>query len=123
MSNSSQEPTYSKYENEPHFVAFGGDCVQVELFLDPQNWQELLDGQSLTIDGNGYFYEGDHFFYTWNFEGGLDGELEITYFQENEKFSDGVGFIGTPRAILVNSEKLPSKLPRFTFEVQLPATC
>ena len=44
---------------------------------------------NLGIRGKGYYYEGEYFWDGWDFEGGLDGELSVSYGGDG-----GGGFIG-----------------------------
>ena len=59
------------------------------IVLTEKEYQSIIDGNPLEKEGDGYTYEGEDFSDFWSFEGGLDGELEVTY------DDGGVGFIGT----------------------------
>jgi hypothetical protein len=70
-------------------VSWGND-VGVDLTISAGQWKQISDGHSVTINGKGYFYEGERFQDVWNFAGGLDGELRVSY-------GDADGFVGTAR--------------------------
>jgi len=59
--------------------------------LTPRNWARVKSGKPLSIRGKGYYYEGKHFWDYWDFAGGLEGSLVVSY-------GDGVGFDGNLRA-------------------------
>ena len=68
-------------------VTWGYD--QHSITLTPRNWARVKKGQPLSIRGKGYYYEGEFFWDGWDFEGGLDGELSVSYGGDG-----GGGFIG-----------------------------
>ena len=57
--------------------------------LTPRNWAKVKSGKSLSIRGEGYYYEGEHFWDYWTFGGGLDGSLDVYYGEDG-----GHGFSG-----------------------------
>ena len=60
------------------------------LTLDSDDWAAVKAGEEITIDGEGYGYEGEVFSDTWRCKGGIGGELRVTYCGEEEKSeSDG----------------------------------
>ena len=59
------------------------------IVLIPRNWSRVKNGKSLSIRGKGYPYEGEFFWDYWHFDGGLTGELIVTYGNDG-----GTGFIG-----------------------------
>ena len=58
------------------------------VILSMSEWEEILSGKEFSKDGEGYGYEGEEYFDLWWFEGGLDGDVEVTY------DDGGTGFIG-----------------------------
>ena len=64
------------------------------LKLGHSEWAAICAGESLSIAGPGYRYEGQRFEDTWSFVGGLDGGLLVTYREPGLAHSDGVGFDG-----------------------------
>ena len=72
-------------------VCWGNDDVTASVHLTPRNWARIKAGKPLQISGKGYYYEGDFYQDFWNFEGGLDGGLLVTY------TDCGVGFDGILR--------------------------
>jgi hypothetical protein len=81
-------------------VSWGND-VGVNLTISAAQWKKISDGHSVTINGKGYFYEGERFQDVWNFAGGLDGELRVSY-------GDADGFVGTARDAM--AKKKPKTL-------------
>ncbi|MDB4521963.1 hypothetical protein N9100_00945 [Gammaproteobacteria bacterium] len=58
-------------------VPIGYDFLSIVLI--PRNWAKVKNGKSLSIRGKGYYYEGEHFWDYWNFSGGLQNELRVSY--------------------------------------------
>ena len=81
-------------------VSWGNDvAVDLTIFSAAQ-WKKIADGHAVTINGKGYFYEGERFQDIWHFSGGLDGELRVSY-------DEGDGFVGTARG--THSKSRPRK--------------
>jgi hypothetical protein len=47
--------------------------------LTPTQWESVMSGHSLGVEGPGYFYDGEHFQDYWSFAGGYRGTLEVSY--------------------------------------------
>jgi hypothetical protein len=47
--------------------------------LTPRNWARVKSRKELFIRGKGYYYEGEFFWDYWNFTGGLEGDLIVSY--------------------------------------------
>ncbi len=73
-------------------VWWGNDDDEASIYLTPRNWTRVKAGKPLRIRGKGYIYEAERFQDYWNFAGGMDGELEVTYGNDG-----AVGFIGRLR--------------------------
>jgi hypothetical protein len=58
--------------------------------LSPEDWAAVKSGKPLSLDGDGYDYEGEFFEDTWTFEGGLSGALVVTYGDDGAVGFDGV---------------------------------
>lgn len=58
------------------------------IILDEEQWQEILKGKPFSDSGEGYYYEGEKFSDYWEFGGGPDGKVYVTY------DGGGVGFDG-----------------------------
>ena len=50
--------------------------------LTKEEWEEILSGQEFSKEGKGYHYEGEKFYDYWWFKGGIDGEVKVTYGEE-----------------------------------------
>jgi hypothetical protein len=72
-------------------VEWGYECHAIT--LTARNWARIKAGKPLRIRGEGYWYEGDHFWDYWSFAGGLDGRLVVSYHSGTEWEADG--WIGT----------------------------
>lgn len=83
-------------------VSWGCD-VSVELAVTSRIWAKIVRGETMTIRGRGYRYEGDFFWDYWDFEGGLDGSLIVRYGSPRDHDYSGQGAITTPREALVQS--------------------
>jgi hypothetical protein len=59
------------------------------IVLTGSQWAQVKRGEQLTVKGEGYSYEGEHFSDYWAFAGGLDGNLQVTYGDDG-----GTGFVG-----------------------------
>lgn len=57
--------------------------------LTPRNWAAIKAGHSHAQRGSGYLYDAEFFWDYWKFDGGIDGELEVTYGSDG-----GCGFSG-----------------------------
>lgn len=65
------------------------------LELTDSQWESILSGKPLEIEGDGYAYEGEFFVDTWSFEGGIDGNLVVTYRPaEGGAMDEGTGYQG-----------------------------
>lgn len=71
-------------------VEWGYELHSVE--LNPKEWAEVKNGESLGKRGEGYCYEGQFFLDYWDFGGGLDGSLYVDYGDDGAN-----GFIGKLR--------------------------
>jgi len=64
------------------------DCVEASVKLTRRDWEAIKAGGEFHEIGEGYYYEGEKFQDYWNFAGGLEGSLEVTY------DGGGQGFVG-----------------------------
>jgi hypothetical protein len=64
-----------------HLSVNWGYDITVDLRVSGRNWSKICKGQSVTIRGKGYYYEGDYFWDYWDFSGGngwkARGEVRI----------------------------------------------
>lgn len=68
------------------------------LVLENAVWRRILNGEAITIEGDGFSYEGDAFIDTWLFSGGMDGELVVEYrLEKGGPMDEGTGFTGRLR--------------------------
>lgn len=75
------------------------------LSLTREQWTRIVSGSSLDIVGPGYQYEREHFQDTWHFNGGIDGELRVTYARAGGSAHDEAdGFVGTVRHALMSED-------------------
>lgn len=51
-----------------------GYGARVELSLTKSQWEKIIRGDKMFIEGEGYWYEGEFFQDNWYFSGGLDGD-------------------------------------------------
>lgn len=73
-------------------ATWGDDEVIVELTLDKDQWDRLVRGDRVEIQGGGYWYDGDWFQDIWDFNSGLDdAELIIRYGQPSVGDFSGQG--------------------------------
>ncbi len=70
------------------------------VILSMSEWEEILSGKEFTKGGEGYVYEGEAYSDVWWFEGGMDGEVEVTY------DDGGTGFSGNLSDEEINKEFL-----------------
>ena len=82
-------------------VAWGGGDVVVELDVDVTDWLEIVCGEEITLDGEGYSYDGEPFQDRWHFSGGLEGDLRVTYDSCESPGDPGDGWLGSPQSALV----------------------
>jgi hypothetical protein len=59
------------------------------VLLTQKEYQSILNGKSLEKEGEGYSYDGEEFQDYWSFEGGIDGNVVVSY---ND---GGIGFDGS----------------------------
>jgi hypothetical protein len=57
--------------------------------LTARNWSRVKAGKPLRIRGQGYWYDGEHFWDYWAFAGGMEGRLIVSYHQKTEWYADG----------------------------------
>jgi hypothetical protein len=83
----------------------GGGDVVVELDVNITDWLEIIGCEEVTLDGQGYFYDGEPFQDRWHFSGGLEGDLRVTYESRLSPGDPGDGWLGAPRRALVRVAK------------------
>jgi hypothetical protein len=96
---------------QAEFTALWGDGITVSLQVEESYWNDIVSGLQVTVEGNGYDYDGDHYLDVWEFSGGLDGDLAINYIKQggDDGDDDGVGYLGSPNDVLV--KPLPIQAP------------
>ncbi len=77
-----------------------GDVV-VGIKVKPEDWRSIMNGDQVSLRGGYYFYEGSQYGSLWEFSGGLDGDLTISYHPAGDELDIGDGYIGTPRSVLI----------------------
>ena len=100
-----------KSRDRAEFTAFWGDGITVSIQVEESDWNDIVSGLQVTIEGDGYGYDGDHYLDVWEFSGGLDGDLAINYIKQgsDDGDDDGVGYLGSPNDVLV--KPLPIQAP------------
>ena len=85
------------------FAAEWGYEIYVEIALDGADEQAFISGEPVEVVGNGYTYEGDEFSDIRKFDGGMDGNLTVSYSPiDSDDLTDvGDGFVGSPRDCLI----------------------
>jgi hypothetical protein len=84
-----------KLRNRPKFrVAWADDDIVLELSLSERNWTKLRRGESLSVRGKGYRYEGEFYWDHWDFAGGLDGDLIVRYGSPKDRDYSAQGYVG-----------------------------
>jgi hypothetical protein len=78
-----------------------GHDIKVGLAISKRNWSTIIRGNSLTVRGKGYRYEGQFFWDYWDFSHGIDGELIVRYGSPRDGDYAAQGFVGTPRDALI----------------------
>lgn len=87
--------TLFKLRNRPKFrVAWADDDIVLELTLSERNLSKLKRGESLSVRGKGYRYEGEFFWDYWDFIGGQDGDLVVRYGSPKDGDYSARGFVG-----------------------------
>jgi len=97
-------------------VAWGGGDVVVELNVNITEWLEIACGEEITLDGQGYSYDGERFQDRWHFSGGLEGDLRVTYDSCESSGDPGDGWLGSPRTALVFVAKRFPNIPAEEYE-------
>ena len=62
--------------------------------LTVSEWERILSGKEFSKQGEGYSYDGVSFVDIWWFQGGIDGELEVSYSREDGDYDGGQGYVG-----------------------------
>ena len=79
--------------------------IEVQLVISKRNWSKILRGDTISLRGRGYSYEGDFFWDYWRFSGGLDGEVTIECVSpKKDDLSDGECYSAKLKHILANSK-------------------
>lgn len=97
-------------------VAWGGGDVVVDLNVNITEWLEIACGEEITLDGQGYSYDGERFLDTWHFSGGLEGDLTVTYDSRESPGDPGDGWLGSTRSALVFVAKRFLNIPAEKYE-------
>jgi hypothetical protein len=86
-------------------ATWGNEEVIVELSLDREQWDRIVRGNHVEVEGGGYWYDGDRFKDIWDFNSGLDGaELIVWYGQPSIGDFSGQGYIGPISDVLVDRD-------------------
>jgi hypothetical protein len=72
-------------------VEWGYELHQVE--LTPDDWEDIRSGEPVSVDGEGYEYEGKQYQDSWSFNCPSPGDLCVTYDEDEEGTS--VGYEGS----------------------------
>ncbi|MGM0983300.1 MAG: hypothetical protein ACQEXG_07705 [Pseudomonadota bacterium] len=73
------------------------------LELTDSQWESILSGKPLEIEGDGYAYDGEFFTDIWSFSGGVDGYLVVNYrLDDGEVMDEGVGYQGSLSGALIS---------------------
>ena len=101
----------------------GGTMITVEwgydshsITLNPGQWAGVLSGEPLGVKGPGYYYEAALFQDYWDFEGGLDGSLSVSYGDDGAE-----GFNGTLRSARIQEVPLIERVKRSSKKTRRPA--
>ena len=79
------------------------DEVIVELNLNKDQWERIVRGDRVEIEGSGYSYDVSWFQDTWDFNSGLyDTDLIVWYGQPSTGDFSGQGYIGPISSVLIN---------------------
>lgn len=79
-----------------------GDAV-VGLKVQPDDWQLIVGGDQVSLKGGYYFYDGAQYGSLWEFNGGLDGLLTISYYPVQDELDIGEGYVGSPRDVMIRA--------------------
>jgi hypothetical protein len=82
MTKSDQKPSSATIS-----VEWGYETHAITLSV--KNWSRVKRGLPLKIRGKGYWYEGEFFWDYWDFGGGLDGHLWVSYGEDGGEGFDG----------------------------------
>ena len=98
-------------KDHAEFTAHWGDGIMVSINVEESEWNDIVSGLQVTIEGEGYGYDGDQYLDVWEFSGGLDGDLAINYTKQGDDDGDdsGIGYLGCPNDALV--KPLPIQVP------------
>ena len=55
--------------------------------LSQKEWNAIMEGEKLSTEGEGYYYEGEKYTDIWEFSGGMDGNIEVYYDDGGTGFS------------------------------------
>lgn len=90
-------------KDHAEFTAHWGDGIMVSIQVGESDWNDIVSGLQVTVEGEGYGYDGDQYLDVWEFSGGLDGDLEINYTKQggDDGYDSGVGYLGSPNDVLV----------------------
>ena len=94
----------SKKKPYKSLVATWGDGeVIVALNLNKDQWDRIVRGEDVEIQGSGYSYDGDWLQDIWDFNSGLYGtDLIVWYGQPSIGDFSGQGYIGPISSVLLN---------------------
>ncbi len=81
--------------NKPTFqVSWADENIVLELSLSDRNWTKVTSGETVSVRGKGYHYEGEFFWDYWDFIGGKDGDLVVRYGSPKSGDYSAQGFVG-----------------------------
>jgi hypothetical protein len=84
-------------------AVWGDGEVIVELNLDEEQWDRIVRGDRVEIEGRGYWYDGDWFQDIWRFNSGC--ELIVSYGQPSIGDFSGEGYVGSIDEVLISEDK------------------
>lgn len=81
--------------NKPTFrVSWADEDIVLELSLSDRNWTKVTRGETVSVRGKGYEYDGRFFWDYWDFIGGKDGDLVVRYGSPRDGDYSAQGFVG-----------------------------
>lgn len=79
------------------------DFWEAQLNVRGLDWLAIIRDETIAIEGTGLVFEDKNHEDIWEFSGGLDGELLMRYWPQNERpVHKMTGYHGKPRSVLLD---------------------
>jgi hypothetical protein len=76
------------------------DAAVARIWIDPDDWMHIAEGERVDLEGNRYNYEGAAYFTCWKFNCRKRGEVLVAYASTKNPETGGEGYEGGIKSLV-----------------------